>query len=124
MSNIKDVLLLDVTALALGLRTSGGRFRPVIPRNTSLPCSKNVTLLTEVDFQRSIRLEVLQGEYPLADLNNTLGTFTVANLPPAPRGAVQIEVLFSIDSEGILKVTARELVTGAEQAISISGGVS
>jgi tetratricopeptide (TPR) repeat protein len=123
MSNNKDVLLLPITPLTLGLRTGGGHFRPVIPRNTVLPCSKSVTLITEVDFQRSIHVEVLQGEHPLADLNRTLGKLTITGLLPAPKGVLQIKVSFSIDSDGILNITARELSTGAEQAISVSPGV-
>ena len=118
---VKDVLLLDVTPLSLGIETLGGVMTTLIPRNTTIPSKKSEVFSTASDNQPSVEVHVLQGERPLARDNRTLGRFQLAGLPPAPRGLPQIEVTFDIDANGIVSVKAVDKATGKEQAITISG---
>jgi molecular chaperone DnaK len=118
---VKDVLLLDVTPLSLGIETLGGVATVLIPRNTTIPTKKSEVFSTATDNQTSVEVHVLQGERSLARDNRTLGRFHLAGLPPAPRGLPQIEVTFDIDANGIVNVTAKDKATGKEQAITISG---
>lgn len=118
---VKDILLLDVTPLTLGIETLGGVATPLIERNTTIPSSKSQIFSTAVDNQTSVEIHVLQGERPLAADNRSLGRFILDGLPPAPRGLPQVEVRFDIDANGILKVTAKDKATGKEQHITISG---
>ena len=118
---VKDVLLLDVTPLSLGLETLGGVMTTLIPRNTTIPTRKSEIFSTATDNQTSVEVHVLQGERPLARDNRTLGRFQLVGLPPAPRGVPQIEVAFDIDANGIVNVTAKDVATGKEQKITISG---
>jgi molecular chaperone DnaK len=124
--DVKDVLLLDVTPLSLGIETLGGVMTVLIPRNTTIPARKSEVFSTAVDSQTSVEVHVLQGERPLARDNRTLGRFHLMGLPPAPRGVPQIEVSFDIDSNGIVSVSAKDLATGKEQKIQItsSSGLS
>lgn len=117
---LKDILLLDVTPLTLGIETLGGIFTPLIPRNTTIPTRKSQVFTTASDFQTAVTIHVLQGERPMAADNVSLGRFDLVGIPPAPRGVPQIEVTFDIDANGILQVTARDLGTGKEQAIRIT----
>ncbi len=119
--DVKDVLLLDVTPLSLGLETLGGVMTTLIPRNTTIPMRKSETFSTATDNQPSVEVHVLQGERPLARDNRTLGRFHLIGLPPAPRGVPQIEVTFDIDANGIVNVSAKDTATGKEQKITISG---
>ena len=123
---VKDVLLLDVTPLTLGIETLGGVMTPLIPRNTTIPVSKTEVFTTAVDNQPSVDIHVLQGERPLASENKTIGHFILDGILPAPRGVPQIEVTFDIDANGILNVSARDKATGREQKITItaSSGLS
>ena len=123
---VKDVLLLDVTPLTLGIETLGGIATPLIPRNTTIPTTKSQVFSTAADNQPSVEIHVLQGERGVASENKTLGRFTLDGIPPAPRGIPQIEVTFDIDANGILHVGAKDLGTGKEQSISIQkpGGLS
>src|SRR6187401_3466032 len=123
---VKDVLLLDVTPLSLGIETLGGVMTTLIPRNTTIPTRKSEVFSTAADSQTSVEVHVLQGERPLARDNRTLGRFHLAGLPPAPRGVPQIEVAFDIDANGIVNVQAKDLGTGKEQKITItaSSGLS
>src|SRR5271154_3550604 len=123
---VKDILLLDVTPLSLGVETLGGVATPMIPRNTTIPTKKTETFSTAADSQTSVEVHVLQGERPLAAQNRTLGKFKLAGIPPAPRGVPQIEVTFDIDANGILNVTAKDNATGKDQKITItsSSGLS
>ena len=115
------MLLLDVTPLSLGIETLGGVMTTLIPRNTTIPTRKSEIFSTATDNQTSVEVHVLQGERPLARDNRTLGRFQLVGLPPAPRGVPQIEVAFDIDANGIVNVTAKDMATGKEQKITISG---
>ncbi len=119
--DVKDVLLLDVTPLSLGIETLGGVMTTLIPRNTTIPTRKRETFSTATDSQTSVEVHVLQGERQLARDNRTLGRFNLVGLPPAPRGVPQIEVSFDIDANGIVNVAAKDVGTGREQQITISG---
>jgi len=118
-TEVKDVLLLDVTPLTLGIETLGGVMTPLIPRNTTIPTSKTQIFSTAADNQTSVEIHVLQGERPMAADNRTLGRFILDGIPPAPRGVPQIEVTFDIDANGILTVTAKDKATGRSQHITI-----
>ncbi|TMQ59909.1 MAG: molecular chaperone DnaK [Candidatus Eisenbacteria bacterium] len=124
--DVKDVLLLDVTPLSLGLETLGGVTTHLIERNTTIPTRKTETFSTASDNQTTVEIHVLQGERPLATDNKTIGRFQLTGLPPAPRGMPQIEVTFDIDANGILNVSARDKATGKEQKVRIeaTGGLS
>ena len=117
---VKDVLLLDVTPLSLGIETLGGVFTKLIERNTTIPTRKSETFSTAADSQTSVEIHVLQGERPMARDNRTLGRFHLVGIPPAPRGVPQIEVTFDIDANGIVNVSAKDLGTGKEQKITIT----
>jgi len=123
---VKDVLLLDVTPLSLGIETLGGVFTKLIERNTTIPTSKSQIFSTAADNQTSVEIHVLQGEREMAAYNKTLGRFQLTGIPPAPRGVPQIEVKFDIDANGIVNVSAKDLGTGKEQKITIqsSSGLS
>lgn len=118
---VKDVLLLDVTPLTLGIETLGGVFTKMIPRNTTIPTRKSEIFSTAADNQTSVEIHVLQGEREIAAYNRTLGRFHLDGIPPAPRGVPKIEVTFDIDANGILHVSAKDLATGKHQAITITG---
>jgi molecular chaperone DnaK len=118
---VKDILLLDVTPLSLGVETLGGVMTKIIPRNTTIPTKKSETFSTAVDGQSNVEIHVLQGEREMSRDNKSLGTFRLDGIPSAPRGVPQIEVIFDIDANGILNVTAKDKGTGKEQSISITG---
>jgi molecular chaperone DnaK len=119
---VKDVLLLDVTPLSLGIETKGGVMTPLIERNTTIPTRKSEVFSTAEDNQPSVGVHVLQGESEMATYNKTLGKFELVGIPPAPRGVPQIEVSFDIDANGIINVSAKDLGTGNEQQVRIEGG--
>jgi molecular chaperone DnaK len=118
--DMKDILLLDVTPLTLGIKVEGGLLAPLIPRNTNIPTKRSQTFSTAADGQTGVTVEVFQGERPMADDNRKLGNFDLTGIPPAPRGVPKIEVSFDVDANGILNVTAKDQATGKEQAIRIT----
>src|SRR5688500_3346066 len=124
--DVKDVLLLDVTPLSLGIETLGGVMTKLIERNTTIPTRKSETFSTAADNQTSVEIKVYQGEREIASANKLLGAFHLVGIPPAPRGVPQVEVTFDIDANGIMHVTAKDLGTGKEQKITItsSSGLS
>ena len=119
--DVKDVLLLDVTPLSLGIETRGGVMTKLIERNTTIPTKKTEVFTTAEDMQPSVEIHVLQGEREMASYNKTLGKFQLVDLPPAPRGVPQIEVTFDIDANGIVHVSAKDRATNKEQSMTISG---
>jgi molecular chaperone DnaK len=118
---VKDVLLLDVTPLTLGIETKGGVMTPLIERNTTIPTRRTEVFTTAEDMQPSVEIHVLQGEREMASYNKTLGKFQLVDLPPAPRGVPQIEVTFDIDANGIVHVSAKDRATSKEQSMTITG---
>jgi molecular chaperone DnaK len=120
--DVKDVVLLDVTPLSLGVETQGGVMTVLIPRNTTIPARKSEIFSTAADNQTSVEIHVLQGERPLARDNRTLGRFQLVGIPPAPRGVPQVEVTFDIDANGILNVSAKDQASGKQQQITITAG--
>jgi molecular chaperone DnaK len=119
--DVKDVLLLDVTPLSLGIETKGGVMTKLIERNTTIPTKKTEVFTTAEDMQPSVEIHVLQGEREMASYNKTLGKFQLVDLPPAPRGVPQIEVTFDIDANGIVHVSAKDRATNKEQSMTITG---
>jgi molecular chaperone DnaK len=118
-SSVRDILLLDVTPLSLGIETVGDIFTKIIDKNTTIPTKKSQIFSTAADNQTAVTIHVLQGERPMASNNKSLGKFDLTNIPPAPRGVPQIEVTFDIDSNGIIHVSAKDKGTGKEQSIHI-----
>lgn len=122
LGEVKDVLLLDVTSLSLGIETKGGVFTRLIERNTTIPTRKTQTFTTAEDNQCAMEIHVLQGESEMAAFNKSLGTFLLVDLPPVRRGLLEIDVTFDIDANGIIRVEAKDIVSGSEQKIRIEGG--
>ena len=118
---VKDVLLLDVTPLSLGIETKGGVMTKLIERNTTIPTRRTEVFTTAEDMQPSVEIHVIQGEREMAMYNKTLGKFQLVDLPPAPRGVPQIEVTFDIDANGIVHVSAKDRATNKEQSMTITG---
>ncbi|MFM7577425.1 MAG: Hsp70 family protein, partial [Microcystaceae cyanobacterium] len=118
---VKDILLLDVTPLSLGLETIGGVMKKLLPRNTTIPVRKSDIFSTGENNQTVVEIHVLQGEREMASDNKSLGRFKLTGIPPAPRGVPQVQVAFDIDANGILQVTARDKTTGREQSITVQG---
>ena len=118
--DVKDILLLDVTPLSLGIETKGQIMEKIIERNSTIPVKRSQVFTTAEDNQPSVEIKVLQGESDMAYRNKQFGTFTLTGLPPAPRGVPQIEVTFDIDANGIVHVSAKDLGTGKEQSMVIS----
>jgi len=119
--DVKDILLLDVTPLSLGIETKGGVMTRLIERNTTIPTRRTEVFTTADDMQPSVEIHVLQGEREMAQYNKTLGKFQLVDLPPAPRGVPQIEVTFDIDANGIVHVAAKDRATSKEQSMTITG---
>lgn len=121
---LKDIVLIDVIPITLGVETLGGVFTPLIERNTAIPVRKSEIFTTAADGQTTVEIHVLQGERPMARDNRSLGRFNLTGIPPAPRGVPQIEVTFDVDANGILHVTAKDLATGNQQSITITGSTN
>ena len=118
--DIKDIVLLDVLPLSLGLETRGGLFVKLIPRNATIPLKNAMTFTTVVDNQQSVEIHIMQGERDIASANRSLGRFDLVGIPLAPRGVPQIDVTFEVDANGIVNVSAKDKMTGLEQAMQIT----